>query len=275
MFAQLGWVNVEHDQLETAPGGTAEHQLDFVCRHPDGSVNRLLAQCKHWMDKVGKGEMDTLFGVQTQLQWDAAVVITQVGFTRGARRVAADQDIAMVILRPYAPETDDGRWWRGVTTTITWPFTSVTDVRFFPVDPADAPALQRLHVQSWMNLWFGPGQPAETFDEVWAQAGAVEQTDGTFRGSISFDGTRLVEGGEDTLIPLTGMDWTVRVHRRDITTSGHATGAPVFWLEQLGDHGEATLGRVITDEQLKLWDFQGKRVVRNEKPDESIVWTRR
>ncbi len=134
VFAQLGWVDVEHDQLETTPGGTAEHQLDFVCRHPDGSVNRLVAQCKHWMDKVGKGEMDTLFGVQTQLRWDAAVVVTQVGFTRGARQVAADQDIAMVVLRPYAPETDDGRWWRGLTTTITWPFTSVTDVSFSPVE---------------------------------------------------------------------------------------------------------------------------------------------
>jgi hypothetical protein len=36
------------------------------------------------MDKVGNGEMDTLFSVPTQTQWDAAVVVTQVGFTRGS-----------------------------------------------------------------------------------------------------------------------------------------------------------------------------------------------
>jgi predicted helicase len=168
VFAHLGWVDVEHDQFESTPGGSAEHQLDFVCRHPDGSVAHLMAQCKHWMQKVGKPEMDTLFGVQTQLQWDAAVVITQVGFTRGARRVAADQDIAMVILRPYDPATDDGRWWRGVRTTISWPFTSVTDVKLHPANAPDAPALAQVRVESWMSLWHGPAKKAETFGEFWA-----------------------------------------------------------------------------------------------------------
>jgi hypothetical protein len=63
---RLGWGAVPHGQLETTPGVIAEHQLDVVCRHPDGSVNRLVAQCEHWMDKVGNGEMDTLFSVPTQ-----------------------------------------------------------------------------------------------------------------------------------------------------------------------------------------------------------------
>lgn len=272
VFAHLGWVDVEHDQFESTPAGSAEHQLDFVCRHPDGSVTRLMAQCKHWMRKVRKQEMDTLFGVQTQLGWDAAVVITQVGFTRGARRVAADQGIAMVILRPYEPAMDDGRWWRGARTTISWPFVSVTDVKLHPANPADARALHGLRIEPWMSLWHGPAKEAERFDELWQKASAERQSDGTLSGSVAFDEARSVLGTDERLIPVTGMEWTVRVDQRDIVSTVEAAGTPVFWLEQLGDKGEVTLGRVITDQQLKLWDFDGKRLVRNVLPDRSVAY---
>jgi hypothetical protein len=34
----------------------------------------------------------------------------------------------------------------------------------------------------------------------------------------------------------------------------------VFWLEQIGEHGDVTTGKVISDEQLKLWEFEAKRI---------------
>ena len=43
-------------------------------------------------------------------------------------------------------------------------------------------------------------------------------------------------------------------------------------LEQLGAGGKPTMGRVITDTQLKLWEFDAKRVFRNARPDESWEW---
>jgi hypothetical protein len=271
VFAHLGWVDVRHDRLETTPGGTAEHQVDFSCQHPDGSVMQLLAECKHWKEKVGKPQMDTLFGKKTQLQWDAAV-ITQVGFTRGARRVATDQDIAMVVLRPYDPATHDGRWLHSVNTTITSPFTAVTDIVLHPIDPADEPAVTGLRVREWMNLWHREAAPAETFRELWEQAGAEPQPDGTFRDRLQLSEPRQVLGLDRRLVPIDRMEWTVRVHPEATTVSGTAQGIPVFWLEQIGEHGEVMTGKVITDEQLKLWDFEGKRVVRNALPEESMRW---
>jgi hypothetical protein len=78
-----------------------------------------------------------------------------------------------------------------------------------------------------------------------------------------------LDGGR---IPIDGMQWTVRVHRHDISVSCTAQGTPVFRFEEIGEHGEVRPGTVITDEQLKLWDFEDKRVVRNALPDESLRW---
>ena len=271
VFAHLGWVDVEHDRLEPTPGGTASHQLDFVSTHPDGSVAHLFAQCKHWNYKVSQTAMSTLVGVQTQLKWDAAVVITQIGFTRGARQVAADQDIAMVVLRPYNPASDNGRWFREINMTIIWPFQSVSDVQFQPFDPADAPALDGLRIQEWMNVWDEEQRPAETFRELWQQGHVEREDDRTLRGTLRLSNTRLIALPDGRFVPITGMSWTVLVDRRDISTGVRAEGAPVFWLEQIGSDGEVTLGRVVTEEQLKLWDFEGKRVVRNASLDESVT----
>jgi hypothetical protein len=81
-----------------------------------------------------------------------------------------------------------------------------------------------------------------------------------------------VLGLDRRLVPIDRMEWTVRVHPEATTVSGTAQGIPVFWLEQIGEHGEVMTGKVITDEQLKLWDFEGKRVVRNALPEESMRW---
>ena len=272
VFAQLGWLDVEHDQFEVTAGGTAEHQLDFVCRHPDGSVERLYAQCKYWKQKVGQPEMSLEFGVREQLKWDGAVVITQVGFTRGARQVATDQNMAMVILRPYNPAEDEGRWVTGVNTTITWPFTTFSDIVLHPEDPADGDELSQPRIQPWMNLWERESVAAETFEELWKRGNHVEQPDGAMRGSLTLRARRLVLGLHRQLIPIVGMEWTVRVIPTEICVSGTAQGAPVFWLEQIGEDGQVTHGSVITEGQLKLWDYDGKRVIRNDHPDESIHW---
>ena len=92
------------------------------------------------------------------------------------------------------------------------------------------------------------------------------------RGSLTLGARRLVSGLHGQLIPIVGMEWTVRVFPTEISVSGTAQGAPVFWLEQIGAEGPVTHGSVITEQQLKLWNYDGKAVIRNEHPDDSIRW---
>jgi len=47
---------------------------------PDGSVRRLLVECKDWDKKVGKKTLDALVGVRNQSGFDAAMAVTTVGF---------------------------------------------------------------------------------------------------------------------------------------------------------------------------------------------------
>jgi hypothetical protein len=115
------------------------------------------------------------------------------------------------------------------------------------------------------------GQPAKTFGELWQHGTVAQQPDGTWCGSLQLDGVRVIDVG-DRLIRIRGMKWTVGVDGRDITISGHAQGRPVFLLEQLGADGKPTMRRVITDTQLKLWEFDAKRVFRSARPDESWEW---
>jgi hypothetical protein len=72
VLAGLGWDDVAHDTRLRPAGRRAEHQLDVTASHPDGSVKRLLVECKDWNKPVGKGTLDALVGVRDQLNFDAA-----------------------------------------------------------------------------------------------------------------------------------------------------------------------------------------------------------
>src|SRR5262245_56053535 len=106
VLAALGWENVCHDTKVRPNDRQALHQLDVTAEHPDGTVRRLLVECKDWDKNVGKGTLDALVGVRGQAGFDAAMVVTTVGFTAGAVAVAVDEDVAMVVLREY--QRDDG-----------------------------------------------------------------------------------------------------------------------------------------------------------------------
>ena len=102
VLAVLGWQDVTHDVRERPEGKRALHQLDVTAKHPDGRILQFVVECKDWNRIVGKGTVDALVGVRSQIGADAAAVVTTKGFTRGARSVAADEDIALVLLTPFS-----------------------------------------------------------------------------------------------------------------------------------------------------------------------------
>jgi len=99
VLATLGWQDVQHDTLAAGEGRLTEHQLDVTARHPAGEIRRLIIECKDWNAEVGKGVLDTLVGVRTQLGADAAAaVVTTVGYTEGAVTVAVDEERPAVLV---------------------------------------------------------------------------------------------------------------------------------------------------------------------------------
>lgn len=104
VLAELGWESVRHETKVRPEGRRAEQRLDVTATHPDGSVRRLLVECKDWNKEVGKGTLDALVGVRNQAGFDTAMVVTTKDFTAGAIDVAVDEGIAMVILRQVRPD---------------------------------------------------------------------------------------------------------------------------------------------------------------------------
>jgi hypothetical protein len=69
VLATLGWRDVVHDRTERPEGKRADHQLDVTCRRPDGSVTRLVIECKDWdSEDVGQDEMTKLWAVCDEIK---------------------------------------------------------------------------------------------------------------------------------------------------------------------------------------------------------------
>jgi hypothetical protein len=260
VLAGLGWIDVEHDRVKRPPGRQADHRLDVVCRRPDGEVERLVVECKDWAGTVGQEVLDRLVGVRNQVGADATAVVTRQGFTAGARRVAADEDIAMVILRPYDPPRDDGTWVRRVDITLKYAFRIVEDVHLLS-DTASDEQLSKVRTEEWMSTYYLDGSPAETFRELWMRGTLRQRPDGSADGSIDLPEGRLVETWGDERLSITGATWTERGAPVEQRIVSQAEGTPVLVLQQLDEHGEPDGGQVIVDTKLKVWDIAGDGTV--------------
>ena len=63
VLAGLGWTGVKQQASEQPEGARAKQTLDVVARHPSGEQRRLIVQCKHYAETVGKEVIDTLVGI--------------------------------------------------------------------------------------------------------------------------------------------------------------------------------------------------------------------
>lgn len=252
VLAGFGWRDVKHETSLRPEGRRAEQRLDVIATHPDGSVKRLLVECKDWAKEVGKGTLDALVGIRDQAGFDAAMAVTTKGFTSGAVDVAVDEDVAMVVLRECRP--DDGPFVREIVINVAIP-----DVTYeswdlaIETDELDGAELS-FQLDADLQLRHLDGTPAERLGDLIDSNGTpLSDGEGTFHRSVKLDGGRLVLALDGTEARLSEIGWVEKVRMDGITTTHKAEGRPCLVVEQLDDSGEPQGGRLVVDRHLNAW----------------------
>jgi hypothetical protein len=256
----------KHDQLERGEGRLAEHQIDVTARHPGGVVKRLIIECKDWQATVEKDTLDTLVGVRDQLEADAAVVVTTLGFSEGAGQVAVDEGIAMVILRPFTA-ADQDRFVKKIVLEGNYFLPSFSD---FDFDFADDAAFVKDKTYTFdfdgsARLHHLDGTPAETIGEI-LQANTAGMTAGESEFEVDLPGGRLLPTLEGDQLPITAMRWKETVHHAQTTNVIEKDGEPCLVMEQLDSDGQVEHGRMVVDQDLYGWeiDHDGRVIPKGE-----------
>jgi hypothetical protein len=252
VLAGFGWQGVKHETRLRPEGRRAEQRLDVTATHPDGSIQRLLVECKDWNKNVGKGTLDALVGVRDQAGFDAAMAVTTKGFTSGAVDVAVDENVAMVVLREVQP---NDRFVMGFRLELFPVGSQWSNVQFLVAsDATDVDEGQRGGMSTEDHLFYPNGNPAETLGEVFeAQSGGLKE--GVFEREVSFDDGRLAPiGTDEPPVPIVGIKWTETVSKSSPhVTESHETSKPCLVIEQLNDKGESERARLVVDRHLNAW----------------------
>jgi len=262
VLAVLGWKEVKQESHEQPPGALAKQVLDVVACHPSGARRRLIVQCKHYKLVIGKEIMDTLVGVGIQVGDVDLAVITTERFTRGARAVAVDRGIAMILMRPYDPARDGGRFFTRVEigiAAVNPPAISNVLPKLGTVE--GAPTATHLTAHTQLRLERDDGSAAETIAEVmevhgrWAEVGESDREAVLEeRRWIPLDGGGRVE--------LQRLTWhQVITAGEPAVTVIEKEGEPVLVVEQLGADGAPTSGRLVVDQDLWAWDLDEQNQV--------------
>jgi Restriction endonuclease len=255
-LAALGWQDVVHDRTERADGKRADHQLDVTCTNGDGSVRRLLIECKEKdTDKVGQGEMIKLYSVRDEIGASHAAMITKRAFTKGARDTAYDHDLAMLRLRAYDPAIDDGTWVKKAAINLNLSMTVQEEVEVL-VDSAWRPAKELgIWAEGWMDVFDADGERIGNVAGLFALGEPVEGQDDASRKGFAIDGEPVQVEGFDDLVKIMGMRWTEREVTDTMQVVSETQGTPQLVVQQLDENGNRYTGRVIVDSKLKAWNF--------------------
>jgi Restriction endonuclease len=255
VLAALGWTEVRQQAHEQPEGVRAKQTLDVVARHPSGEQRRLIVQCKHYAETVGKEVMDTLVGIGVQLGDVDLAIVTTVGFTAGARDVAVDRDIAMVRLRPYDPVQDEGQFIRRIVLTLNvFSPPIVTDFRVEVGEIEGDVVGGQFSYNTFTPLQRDDGSATETLAEI-IEANSAGMVEGEFDRRVAFSERRWlpVEGGPAGISCIT---WHERIARGEPSVSViESDGDPVLVVQQLDEKGEIESGRLVVDRQLWAWDL--------------------
>jgi hypothetical protein len=259
LLAFLGWTEVAQGARERRPGRRARQTIDVMARHPSGIERRLIVQCKDYDKKVGKEVLDTLVGIGAQIGDVDLGVVTTIGYTRGARDVAHDENVRMLVLRPYDPDSDDGKFVREVV------------VKIIPYMP---PAVSRFNVETAQiegSLSSGAyaldtvlqkddGSDAETLAALmYADINTFQA--GTFDRRVVPPEHRWVPSatGRALISALTWHEVIVAGAPTEVRTRGD--GEPVLVVEQVEPDGAVLSARLVVDRQLFAWDLNDRRQV--------------
>jgi hypothetical protein len=262
VLAVLGWHDIVQAKPEKPVARRTKQVLDIVARNPLGEQRRMIVECKHKEPNgnVGKGVMDKLVGIRAQLGADDLCVITTEDFTKGARDVAFDEDIAMVKLRSYDPTTDH--------------FVLRVEATFRPQNP---PVISNVDVQigetegleSETTVQFDLRTPLETDDGAAAgtledvlEVNALRPKAGTFERRQDLLEQRWLSVANGR-IRLKSVAWREEISfGQPFSAVSEIDGAPTIVVEQLDEDGKGASRRLLVDKALFAWDIdEQNRVV--------------
>jgi predicted Mrr-cat superfamily restriction endonuclease len=75
-------------------GGKTKHQIDVLATFQFGGQNyRIIIDCKHWSSRVKKSQVSSLIGVLADIGAEKGIIVSKMGFQRGAYKLAAYTNI--------------------------------------------------------------------------------------------------------------------------------------------------------------------------------------
>ncbi|MDE8333295.1 restriction endonuclease [Erysipelothrix rhusiopathiae] len=98
---------VIHDLRLRGENKSAKHQID-VYVELNKNRKRILIECKDYSKVVGISVVRDFYGVVSRIKPDQSIVVSSIGFTKGAINFAKDEDISLVILREFKDSDWDG-----------------------------------------------------------------------------------------------------------------------------------------------------------------------
>jgi hypothetical protein len=178
------------------------------------------------------------------------------GFTKGARNVAADEEIALVLLTPFSENPIN--YAKTISVEIKSfgaPEFSDFNIELVPEHGLTGDQQLAIRMSGNERLRRLDGSPAETVMEVLrSQSGPLEE--GVFHRRAEFDGGRLAVGTDGTAIPIAALTWTeTNVAGEPVVVTTEAKGEPRLVLQQLDNDGQIESGRVVVDRDLFAWDI--------------------
>jgi hypothetical protein len=263
VLATLGWTDVVHDTRERPSGRQASHQIDIVAHDPAGEIRRLLVECKDWDKNVGQGTLNALVGVRAQTGADAAAVITTEGFSRGALKVAADEDISLVRLAAYDPARHGTNFATRITVTVNQFNLVHSEFRAEVIERPESPIdMTSVRIDTGAHLRHEDGSAAERIKDV-LLAHASPRQEGVFHQRADLASGRFLPT-ENGAVEIRALTWTETNHLATYDIVHEAKGEPVLLLEEVDHATGHHPGRLVVSEDLFAWDIddQGNVVAR-------------
>lgn len=256
LLTMLGWCDLAHGPIESAVDWRTKHLLDVSVCQSVGRVRTLLVECRDWRKEVEQSTIDELIGLRAQAGANMVAAVTTVGFTEGACLKAAEEEVALICLRPFF-RVDASRFLKRVEMTFTFHVPVYSD---FEVElMSDGGPLRGIQFQIAFDedhhLLALDGSPAETRSEILCTSEPPTK-EGIFRRHARFRKGRLLQVVESDPIAIGALAWTEAVHRETQTTGVETEGKPVIAVERLGnDSGVAK--RMVVDDDLYAWEISG------------------
>lgn len=269
VYKSLNNMNVVlHDLRLSGTGKLAKHQIDITVENREFK-KRMLIECKDYDKKIGIGVIRDFHGAVFQIKPDEAMVVTKVGFTKGAIKFAEDEDIKLIILREFNEDDWEGRMrtlhlqlnmtildtpkitaWDVVDKTLIGKFKSMDSKQF--------------SIRTYDTYFYDKnGEITETFQEVFkpifnslpCELGKVN------KGNYKFDNFKIIKLSEE-LVEVQGFSYELTCHQisQDFEFD-EGNRLAVLLLKAL----DGTIDTAIFDDQISMWKFNetGEVVTKN------------